>query len=185
MRTMRIAVLSAALAAANLYAQQPDARQIAQERKSAEQDLPRLVEALELKPGMTVADIGSGGGAMSVVLGHWIGPGRVFATDVTENALRLTRDYVKKEGLTNVTVREEPPRPPIFHRRAATQSSFATSITTSPKSTRSTRACSSRSNRAGASPSSTSSRVKGRRCPMACRRPAKGTASRRRWSSRK
>lgn len=106
MRTMRIAVLSAALAAANLYAQQPDARQIAQERKSAEQDLPRLVEALELKPGMTVADIGSGGGAMSVVLGHWIGPGRVFATDVTENALRLTRDYVKKEGLTNVTVRE-------------------------------------------------------------------------------
>ena len=43
-------------------------------------------------------------GAMTVVLGHWIGPGRVFATDVTEHALRQTREYVKKEGITNVTV---------------------------------------------------------------------------------
>jgi ubiquinone/menaquinone biosynthesis C-methylase UbiE len=55
---------------------------------------------------MTVADVGTGGGAMAVVLGHWIGSGRVVATDVTEHALRLTREYVKKEGLTNVTVIE-------------------------------------------------------------------------------
>jgi ubiquinone/menaquinone biosynthesis C-methylase UbiE len=106
MRTMRIAVLSVALAAATLHAQQPDARQIAQERKSAEQDLPRLVEALELKPGMTVADVGTGGGAMAVALGHWIGAGRVFATDVTERSLRTTHEYAKKEGLTNITVIE-------------------------------------------------------------------------------
>ena len=93
-------------AATILYAQEPDARQIAQERKSAEQDAPKLVDVLELKPGMTVADVGTGGGAMAVVLGHWIGSGRVLATDVTEHALRLTREYVKKEGLTNVTVIE-------------------------------------------------------------------------------
>lgn len=95
-----------ALAAGLVHAQEPDARQIAQERKQAEIDLPHLVEALELKPGMTVADVGSGGGAMTVVLGHWIGNGRVFATDVTERALRSTREYAKKEGLTNVTVIE-------------------------------------------------------------------------------
>jgi predicted methyltransferase len=42
-----------------------------------------------------------------VVLGKWLGPsGRVFATDITEHALRETRDYVKREGLTNVTVLE-------------------------------------------------------------------------------
>ena len=89
-----------------LHAQQPDAKQIAQERKQAEADVPHLVEALELKPGMTVADIGTGFGAMTVVLGHWIGSGHVFATDVTERALQQTREYVKKEGLTNVTVIE-------------------------------------------------------------------------------
>jgi len=89
-----------------MHAQQPDAAQVAQERRQAEIDGPKLVEALELKPGMTVADVGSGFGAMTVVLGHWIGSGRVFATDITERALRQTREYVKSEGLANVTVVE-------------------------------------------------------------------------------
>lgn len=92
--------------ATTLHAQEPDARQIAQERKSAERDAPRLVEVLELQPGMAVADVGTGGGAKAVVLGHWMGSGRVYATDVTEHALRATREYVKKEGLTNVVVIE-------------------------------------------------------------------------------
>jgi precorrin-6B methylase 2 len=101
--TLVIAALGIVIPA---LAQEPDARQIAQERTRAELDAPKLVEVLELKPGMTVADVGSGGGAMSVVLGKWIGPGQVFATDVTEHALRQTREYAKKEGLTNVTVIE-------------------------------------------------------------------------------
>jgi protein-L-isoaspartate O-methyltransferase len=99
-------VLALFLFAAPAHAQQPDARQIAQERASAEADVPRLVEVLELKPGMAIADVGSGFGSMTVVLGKWIGSGHVFATDVTEHALRETRDYVKREGLTNVTVIE-------------------------------------------------------------------------------
>lgn len=104
-RRLFVLVVSGVLAA-TLHAQEPDARQIAQERKSAERDAPRLVEVLELKPGMTVADVGTGGGAMAVVLGHWIGSGRVFATDITERSVRTTREYAKKEGLTNVTVIE-------------------------------------------------------------------------------
>lgn len=92
--------------AVTVRAQEPDARQIAQERQAAEAEAPKLVDVLELKPGATVADVGSGGGAMTVVLGKWIGSGRVFATDVTASALRQTREYVKKEGLANVTVIE-------------------------------------------------------------------------------
>ena len=57
------------------YAQEPDAQQIAQERAEAENDAPHLVEVLQLKPGMAVADVGAGGGAMTVVLGKWIGYG--------------------------------------------------------------------------------------------------------------
>lgn len=94
------------LSVAAVHAQDPGARQVTQERRQAESDLPHLIEALELKPGMTVADVGSGGGAVTVVLGKWNTSGRVFATDVTEHALRRTREYAKKEGLTNVTVIE-------------------------------------------------------------------------------
>jgi ubiquinone/menaquinone biosynthesis C-methylase UbiE len=104
-----IPMLTVLLAVAVVHAQDPDARQIAQERRQAESDLPHLVEALELKPGMTVADVGSGGGAVTVVLGKWNTTGRVFATDITERGLRLTREYAKKEGLTNVTVIEGAP----------------------------------------------------------------------------
>lgn len=104
--TLSISFAVLALLVAPLRAQQPDAKQVAQERAQAELDAPKLVDVLGLKPGMTVADIGSGGGAMSVVLGHWIGSGRVFATDITEHALRETREYAKNEGLANVTVIE-------------------------------------------------------------------------------
>lgn len=106
-KTPPIAPLFAALlAVAVVNAQEPGARQIAQERAQAESDLPHLVEALELAPGMTVADVGSGGGAVTVVLGKWNTSGRVFATDITERGLRLTREYATREGLTNVTVIE-------------------------------------------------------------------------------
>ena len=106
-RRLCLAALLLAASTHLLVAQQePDAGQIKQEREQAELDAPKLVEVLEIKPGMAVADIGSGGGAMTVVLGHWNRGGRVFATDITERALRLTREYAKKEGLTNVTVIE-------------------------------------------------------------------------------
>ena len=82
------------------------AQQEKQERAQAELDVPKLVEQLELKPGMTVADVGAGGGAMTVVLGKWIGSGRVFSTDIGARQLGLIRDYVKREGLDNVTVLE-------------------------------------------------------------------------------
>jgi predicted methyltransferase len=110
MRRSAVAVTAVLLAATVLHAQQrPGAQQIAQERRQAELDAPKLVEVLELKPGMIVGDIGTGGGAMAIVLGHWIGQGRVYATDITELALRETREYVTKEGLTNVTVIEGAP----------------------------------------------------------------------------
>ena len=100
------AIAVAALIAVPAYAQEPDAKQIAQERREAEKDVPQLAEVLRLKPGMTVADIGSGGGAFTVVFGKWIGHGKVYATDLTERALRLTRAYAEREGLKNVTVIE-------------------------------------------------------------------------------
>jgi cyclopropane fatty-acyl-phospholipid synthase-like methyltransferase len=105
---LRVAVfaLAAALSPALTHAQEPDAAQVKQERAQAEREAPQIMDVLGVKPGMTIADIGSGGGAMTVVIGRLIGDGKVFATDITEHALRQTREYVVKEGLKNVTVLE-------------------------------------------------------------------------------
>ena len=102
-----VTVLVAALFAAPAYAQDDDyARQVAQERRQAEFEAPQLAEVLGLKPGMTVADIGTGGGAMAMVLARLVGSGRVYATDITQRSLTTAREYAKKEGLTNIAVIE-------------------------------------------------------------------------------
>ena len=99
-------ILALVLVPSISLAQLPDAKQVAQERAEAEREVPQLVEVLQLKPGMTVADVGAGFGATTVVLGKWIGDGHVFATDIGQRQLEVIRDYVAKEGLKNVTVLE-------------------------------------------------------------------------------
>jgi ubiquinone/menaquinone biosynthesis C-methylase UbiE len=78
--------------------------------KAAELEVPQLVELLELKPGMTVADVGAGFGAWTMRLSRFIGPnGRVYASDVGAPQLAALRDAVQREKLTNVTVVEGAP----------------------------------------------------------------------------
>ena len=61
--------------------------------KSAEIEVPQLVELLELKPGMTVADVGAGFGAWTMRLARELGPaGRVYATDVGAAQIAALRD---------------------------------------------------------------------------------------------
>jgi precorrin-6B methylase 2 len=75
--------------------------------KAAEIEVPRLVELLELKPGMTIADVGAGFGAWTMGFSRWTGPtGRVYATDIGEAQITALRETVQREGLGNVTVVE-------------------------------------------------------------------------------
>lgn len=106
MRQLLVILATIAASFELLNAQAPDAAQIAQERRQAELEIPKLVEALALQPSMTVADVGAGGGAMTVVLAKWLRTGRVIATDINPRALGEIREYAKREGLTNVTVIE-------------------------------------------------------------------------------
>jgi SAM-dependent methyltransferase len=78
--------------------------------KAAEAEVPRLVELLELKPGMTIADVGAGFGAWTMRFSRWTGPGgRVFATDIGAPQLAALRESMKREKLANVTVIEGAP----------------------------------------------------------------------------
>jgi ubiquinone/menaquinone biosynthesis C-methylase UbiE len=66
----RVLVLLAAfvLSTSSVTGPDPDAKQVAQERKEAEFEGPKLADILGLRPGMTVADVGAGFGAMTVIL---------------------------------------------------------------------------------------------------------------------
>ena len=87
------------LGLAGLSAQQfPEPGQVKQERARAELEVPYLVDLLRLKPGMTVADVGAGFGAHTVVLAKWIADGEVLATDIGQRQLTVIREYVAKEG---------------------------------------------------------------------------------------
>jgi predicted methyltransferase len=107
MRRIASVPILVVLLAGPLAAQQPQGQQglTGAMVTSAALEVPRLVESLQLKPGMTVADVGAGFGAWTVTFGKWTGPsGRVYATDVGEKQLAFLREYAQKEGLTNVTV---------------------------------------------------------------------------------
>jgi protein-L-isoaspartate O-methyltransferase len=104
-RPRLLVILAATCASAALLpAQEPSAAQLAQERAQAEIEIPKLVEVLALKPSMTVADVGAGGGAMTVVLAKWLVSGRVLGTDINPSFFDEIREYVKREALSNVTL---------------------------------------------------------------------------------
>ena len=109
MRTFVIAAALIASLAGGAVAQQVPGPQGATEAqiKSAQVEVPQLVKILELKPGMTVADVGAGFGAWTIALAKWLGPnGRVYASDIGAQQLGILREAVQRERLTNVTVLE-------------------------------------------------------------------------------
>jgi predicted methyltransferase len=64
----------------------------------------RAIDALELKPGMVVADIGAGSGYYAVRLAQRVGPtGRVFATDIQQGMIDILNRRIANERIENIT----------------------------------------------------------------------------------
>jgi SAM-dependent methyltransferase len=58
---------------------------------------------IDLKPGETVLDLGSGGGIDVLLSAKRVGPsGKVYGLDMTDDMLDLARDNQRKAGATNV-----------------------------------------------------------------------------------
>ena len=70
-----------------------------------EEEAPsKALDALELKPGMVVADIGAGSGYYASRMARRVGPsGRVYATDIQQGMIDLLDRRIRSEGLANVT----------------------------------------------------------------------------------
>ena len=64
----------------------------------------KAIEALQLKAGMVVADIGAGSGYYTSRMAKLVGPsGRVYATDIQQGMIDLLDRRIRSEGLANVT----------------------------------------------------------------------------------
>jgi ubiquinone/menaquinone biosynthesis C-methylase UbiE len=95
-RAFVVALISLAVVAWPCAVRSDDARQAAQ-----------LFELLNLEPGMTVADVGAGSGALSVLVAERIGPsGRLYATDINHDRLAEIRSAAERHHLTNIVVVE-------------------------------------------------------------------------------
>ena len=97
MRTHRLLIVAVAAAVS--------AATVCTRAQDNPRDLARLVEALDIRPGMSVAEIGAGGGALTVLMAGHVGPaGQVFSTEIAEDRLDDIRDAVAGASLGNVTV---------------------------------------------------------------------------------
>ena len=74
---------------------------------------PQLVlEALELGPGMVIADIGAGTGYFSVRLARAVPDGQVIATDIEPDMIRYLTERAAREQLPNLRAVRTPPNDP-------------------------------------------------------------------------
>ena len=68
----------------------------------ARMQVPRVVEALGVTPGMKVADIGSGSGLFTRPVAKASAPGAVYAVDIDQALLNIVARSAKEAGLSNV-----------------------------------------------------------------------------------
>jgi len=106
MNPTRVAIVSIVLAAAP-FVQQRTPEEYVKLLEGAERvermQVPRVVDALQLKPGMKVADLGSGSGLFTRPIAKAISPGGVvYAVDIDPALLKIVGRSARDAGLTNV-----------------------------------------------------------------------------------
>jgi SAM-dependent methyltransferase len=71
--------------------------------REAEENLEGALNAIGIKPGMTVAEVGAGTGYVVLRMATRVGPsGKVYANDLQPEMLEKLRQNAAKAGLTNV-----------------------------------------------------------------------------------
>jgi ubiquinone/menaquinone biosynthesis C-methylase UbiE len=85
--------------------------------RELEENPTKAIRALDIKPGMTVADLGAGSGYYTVRMSRLVGPsGKVYAVDIQPKMLEILAKRLKSEGIGNVvpvlSAEDDPKLPP-------------------------------------------------------------------------
>ncbi len=85
------------------YTMHSDAAEwLTRKERESEESTKELIEALELKPGMIVADIGCGNGYHSLLIAPKIGDkGKVLCVDIQQKMLDLLKQRAVAAGVRN------------------------------------------------------------------------------------
>lgn len=68
-----------------------------------EEEPAKLIEALAVKPGMVVADVGAGSGYHAFLLSPLVGEkGKILASDIQPQMIKMIEDKAKKESVENI-----------------------------------------------------------------------------------
>ncbi|MCJ7446077.1 MAG: methyltransferase domain-containing protein [Bacteroidales bacterium] len=74
-----------------------------EERMNSQHQPEKLMDAIGLKEGMTIADIGAGRGRMTVFFASKVGEtGKVYANDIDEESLEYLEHRCQSNNMTNV-----------------------------------------------------------------------------------
>jgi ubiquinone/menaquinone biosynthesis C-methylase UbiE len=74
------------------------------EERDIEEAPDAALDALDLTPGLVVADVGAGSGYISVRMARRVGPGgHVYATDIQPEMIALLEERLADEKIANVT----------------------------------------------------------------------------------
>jgi ubiquinone/menaquinone biosynthesis C-methylase UbiE len=76
-----------------------------EKRANITQPPVKILDALGIRPGMTVADIGAGRGRLTLPLARRVGAsGKVYANDIRPDDLAFIQERCRREGLKNVEI---------------------------------------------------------------------------------
>ena len=71
--------------------------------REEEENPEKAIRALDLQPGMVVADVGAGSGYFTLRMAKLVGPGgKVYASDIQQQMLDLLKERMRSEKISNV-----------------------------------------------------------------------------------
>jgi ubiquinone/menaquinone biosynthesis C-methylase UbiE len=105
-RTIAVIILSIFMLSAysSFLAAQTDPADAWEKRINELQPPDKVMDAIGVKPGMIIGEIGAGRGRYTVHLARRVGAsGRIYANDIDSGSLTYLRNRCKREGLDNIT----------------------------------------------------------------------------------